>query len=301
MTAAIVLDPGSVTISASPRLSIVTARRRRSSSIRRCAVARSSPIALNAPPRSWSSRGPDGSHAALELALGEAVGRVDQLVERAAHRADERGDQRERAGQREHPGDDDQHERPARIGAGLLAGGGLTRQLVRLELGGERAGVRERAADRGGGREPAGQGETPGLVLGRDLGADEPLARGVIPRELRRGRGGRPVVGGDLAAGAGALGAARVAQYLLLGDPGAREVGAGGGERGRPLELVLVALARAVEACDAERGHDGERERQGDERQAQRAGDGKMLHRCTIGAAGNPGVIVPAVPAFQPS
>ena len=59
-------------------------------------------------------------------------------------------------------------------------------------------------------------------------------------------------------------------------------------------QLVLVALARAVEARDAERGDRGERERQRDERQAKRAGDGKTLHRMDVGAAGTPGVIVPA-------
>ena len=144
LTAAIVLDPGSVTISASPRLSIVTARRRRSSSIRRCAVARSSPIALNAPPRSWSSRGPDGRTRLFELALGEAVGRLDQLVERAAHRAHEHGDQRERAGEREYPGDDDQDERPARVVAGLLAGRRLRAHFAALGVG-WRATVRARA------------------------------------------------------------------------------------------------------------------------------------------------------------
>jgi len=60
LTAAIVLEPGSVTINASRRLSIVTARRCRSASRRRPAVWRASPMALKAVASSWSSRGPDG-------------------------------------------------------------------------------------------------------------------------------------------------------------------------------------------------------------------------------------------------
>ena len=65
-------------------------------------------------------------HPLLELALGQAVGGLHELVERAAHRADEHGDQRERAGEREHAGDDDQQERPAGGVARLPAGLRLT-------------------------------------------------------------------------------------------------------------------------------------------------------------------------------
>ena len=60
LAAAITEEPASVTIRASPRLSIVTSRRWRCSSICRCATSRSSPIALKAAPSSRSSRGPDG-------------------------------------------------------------------------------------------------------------------------------------------------------------------------------------------------------------------------------------------------
>ena len=42
--------------------------------------------------------------ALLELALGQAVGGLDQVIERASHGADHDRDQRERAAQREHYG-----------------------------------------------------------------------------------------------------------------------------------------------------------------------------------------------------
>ena len=227
LTAAISVDPGSVTISASPRLSIVTASRRRSSSIRRWAVARSSPISLNAPPRSWSSRGPDGLDALLELALGEAVGGLDELVERAAHRADQHGDQRERAGEREHAGDDDEQERAARVGAGLVAGGRLPRQpggpgagwrALRAGASGPSTAVSGAAAvSRGFGRLARPRSARgPGAALVGSPWASERGGRGGGRSRRRRPGRGRRLHPWPL----------RVAQHLLLGDSSGGEVGA---------------------------------------------------------------------------
>ena len=59
------------------------------------------------------------------------------------------------------------------------------------------------------------------------------------------------------------------------------------------MSRVLVGLAGVVQARDAERGDDRERERQGNEREAQRTDDGKVLHKVTFGSRGT-ALIVPA-------
>jgi hypothetical protein len=177
----------------------------------------------------------------------------------------------------------------ARGVAGLLAGLRLARELALLQLGGEGACGRERAAGCGRGRELVIRREGACPVLGRDLGFDQVLAGRVVCRECPR-RAGRGLVGGaDLGAGRRRQRSASIAEDLLLGDPGAREVGCGRGQRRGLLELVLVALARVVEARDAERGDCGKRKRQRDERQAQRAGDRKTLHTMDVGGCGKPG------------
>ena len=123
--------------------------------------------------------------ALLELALGQAVGGVDEVVEGTAHRPDEHRDQRERAGQGQHAGDDDQQQRAAGVGSGLLSRLGLACGLAGLERGGEAAGPGERTGDRGG-EAPAGRGGA-GRALGGDLLLHEPLARrvGLAPATWR--------------------------------------------------------------------------------------------------------------------
>src|SRR5581483_10444812 len=127
-----------------------------------------------------------------------------------------------------------------------------------------------------------------------DLALHEPFA-GWIAASQRGGGGGRSVVGGvHLAPGGWRGWPGRVAQHLLLGDARPGQVCAGGGQGGGRGEAVLVTLASAVEARDAQRGHDRERQRHDDEGQAQRAGYGKTLHSGAVWALERPGGIVPA-------
>ena len=178
-------EPGSVTISASPRLSIVTASRRRSSSIRCWAPARSSPMALNALAEVLQLARSGRLHAALELPGGQASGGLDELVERPPHRADQDGDQRQRADEREHAGDRHEQQRPARASGPCAARARLAGQLAHLELVGERTGPGKGARRRRRDREPALCRKLPGLRLGGDLSLREAHADGIVLRERR--------------------------------------------------------------------------------------------------------------------
>ncbi len=239
-------------------------------------------------------------HPLLEPTLGQAVGRLYQLVEGLAHRPDQHRDQRERAGEREHAGDDDQQQRPAGVRARLHAGLRLADRLALLELSGEVPGPCERTVDGGGCGQSPGQGELAGLVLGGDLGADEFLAGGIAlarawsPWPRRSGRPWRP-----------GRGRRRRGARARRGGPPPRRCRRRRGwpPRSRATTSARVGSRSVGASCKGLRCPERPRPRaQASARRAPGAASGRWKGAAYEGSRGlrvPPGVIVPAVSEIQ--
>ena len=196
--------------------------------------------------------GPRRLDAGTKTTGHQAPRRLHEVIERRLHSSHQPRNQRQRAEDREHPGDRHEQERPSRRRAGIRTGLRLAGQLSRLELVGERTRLGKGAGRRRREREAALCGELPGLRLGGDLGLCEPHANGVLLRERHDVPGGGRERGGRLATGSGCARPSGVAQHLLLGHSGAGEVRGRGRQRCAVDELVLVVLTRCVQARHAD-------------------------------------------------
>jgi hypothetical protein len=190
-------------------------------------------------------------HAGPEATRHQASRRLHEVVERRLHSADQSGDQRQRADDREHPGDRHEQQRPSRRRPRVGAGCRLAGQLARLELIGQRTrlgkGARRRRRDRGA----ALCRKLPGPRLGGDLSLREAHADGIVLGERHDipRRGGER--GSSLGAGSRSTRSSGVTEHLLLGHPSAAEVRGRRRQRCTADELVLVVLTRCVEARHA--------------------------------------------------
>ena len=219
---------------------------------------------------------PAGLHAALQVALRQAPAGAHQLVERPAHRADQRRHQAERRHQREDPRRRDRDQGAPGVRALAVA---RLRPARALAIGERRAGAAHLGELRG---DPGDRGSDGGqaarLRLGRGLPGEQARAEKVIARQA-------PCLGEPATEGGGRLApgprGARPAlgERCLLDHAGGQEVGRGGLQLVGGGQLVLVALARVGEAGDAQGSDDGERHREPEERDLQRARDGEPPHR----------------------